>query len=273
MTTIAHRRRVFRALHETGCFVIPNPWDAGTARYLEHLGFKALATTSSGAAFSLALPDGAVPRDVMLAHIEAMVASTELPVNADFGLGFADDPDEMADNVRLCVATGVAGLSIEDATGDPSRPLYDLDLAVQRIRAARAAIDESAGDVVLTGRAEGLGRGEPDLDTIIRRLRAYAEAGADCLFAPGLSTREQIAAVVGAVAPKPVNVLVPPAAGLGVQDLARLGVRRLSVGSGLARTAWGAFMRAARAIATDGRFDALADGVPFAELNGFFSAS
>ena len=272
MTTIAHRRRVFRALHETGCFVIPNPWDAGTARYLEHLGFQALATTSSGAAFTLALPDGAVPRDVMLVHIEAMVAATDLPVNADFGRGFADDPDEIADNVRRCVATGVAGLSIEDATGESGRPLYDLDLAVRRMRAARTAIDESGGDVVLTGRAEGLGHGEA-LDVAIRRLRAYAEAGADCLFAPGLATREQIAAVVAAVAPKPVNVLVPPSAGLGVQDLAQLGVRRLSVGSGLARAAWGAFIRAARAIATDGRFDALADGVPFAELNGFFRAS
>jgi 2-methylisocitrate lyase-like PEP mutase family enzyme len=257
-------------LHESGCFVMPNPWDAGTAHYLEHLGFQALATTSAGAAFSLALPDGGVPRDVMLSHIEAMVAATDLPVNADFGSGFADAPHEMADNVRLCVAAGVAGLSIEDATGDPTRPLYDLDLAARRVRAARTAIDESGGDVVLTGRAEGFLNGEPDLDVAIRRLRAYADAGADCLFAPGLTTREQIAAVVAAVAPKPVNVLVPPSAGLSVQDLAALGVRRLSVGSGLARTAWGAFMRAARAIATDGRFDALADGVPFAELDRFF---
>ena len=273
MATIAHKRRAFRALHDSGCFVMPNPWDAGTARYLQHLGFQALATTSAGAAFSLALPDGAVPRDVMLSHIEAMVASTDLPVNADFGSGFADDPDEVADNVRLCIATGVAGLSIEDATGDRARPLYDLDLAARRVRAARTAIDESGGDVVLTGRAEGFLNGEPDLDAAIRRLRAYTEAGADCLFAPGLTTREQIAAVVAAMAPRPVNVLVPPSAGLTVQDLAALGVRRLSVGSGLARTAWGAFIRAARAIATDGRFDALADGVPFAELDRLFRAS
>jgi 2-methylisocitrate lyase-like PEP mutase family enzyme len=270
MPTIAHKRRTFRALHEAGCFVLPNPWDAGSARYLEHLGFQALATTSAGAAFSLALPDGAVPRDVMLAHIEAMVGATDLPVNADFGQGFADDPDEVAHNVRLCVATGVAGLSIEDATGDRARPLYDPDLAARRVRAARTAIDEAGGDVVLTGRAEGLLHGEPDLDVAIRRLRAYADAGADCLFAPGLTTREQIAAVVTAVAPKPVNVLVPPSAGLTVKDLAALGVRRLSVGSGLARAAWGAFIRAARAIASEGRFDVLAEGVSHAELNRFF---
>ncbi len=270
MPTIAHKRRTFRALHEAGCFVLPNPWDAGSARYLEHLGFQALATTSAGAAFSLALPDGAVPRDVMLAHIEAMVGATDLPVNADFGQGFADDPDEVAHNVRLCVATGVAGLSIEDATGDRARPLYDPDLAARRVRAARTAIDEAGGDVVLTGRAEGFVHGEPDLDAAIRRLRAYADAGADCLFAPGLTTREQIAAVVAAVAPKPVNVLVPPSAGLTVKDLAALGVRRLSVGSGLARAAWGAFIRAARAIASEGRFDVLAEGVSHAELNRFF---
>jgi 2-methylisocitrate lyase-like PEP mutase family enzyme len=270
MPTIAHKRRTFRALHEAGCFVLPNPWDAGSARYLEHLGFQALATTSAGAAFSLALPDGAVPRDVMLAHIEAMVGATDLPVNADFGQGFADDPDEVAHNVRLCVATGVAGLSIEDATGDRARPLYDPDLAARRVRAARTAIDEAGGDVVLTGRAEGFVHGEPDLDAAIRRLRAYADAGADCLFAPGLTTREQIAAVVTAVAPKPVNVLVPPSAGLTVKDLAALGVRRLSVGSGLARAAWGAFIRAARAIASEGRFDVLAEGVSHAELNRFF---
>jgi 2-methylisocitrate lyase-like PEP mutase family enzyme len=270
MPTIAHKRRAFRALHDAGCFVLPNPWDAGSARYLQHLGFQALATTSAGAAFSLAFPDGAVPRDVMLAHIAAMVAATDVPLNADFGSGYADDPDEVADNVRRCIETGVAGLSIEDATGDSARPLYDPDLAARRVRAARGAIDESGVDVVLTGRAEGFLNGEPDLDAAIRRLQAYAEAGADCLFAPGLTTREQIAAVVAAVAPKPVNVLVPPSAGFTVKDLAALGVRRLSLGSGLARTAWGAFIRAARAIASDGRFDALAEGAPFVELDRFF---
>ncbi len=270
MTTIAHRRRIFRALHESGCFVLPNPWDAGSARYLQHLGFEALATTSAGAAFSLGFPDGAVPRDVMLSHIAAMVATADVPVNADFGNGFADDPREVADNVGRCIATGIAGLSIEDATGRPDRPLYDIELAAARVRAARTAIDEAGGDVLLTGRAEGLLNGEPDLDVAIRRLRAYADAGAECLFAPGLTTREQIAAVVAAVVPRPVNVLVPPSAGLTVQDLASLGVRRLSVGSGLARTAWGAFMRAARAIATDGRFDALAGAAPYAELDRFF---
>jgi 2-methylisocitrate lyase-like PEP mutase family enzyme len=273
MPTTAQKRRTFRALHDAGCFVLPNPWDAGSARYLQHLGFQALATTSAGAAFSLALPDGAVPRDVMLAHIEAMVKATDLPVNADFGTGYADDPDEVANNVRLCVATGVAGLSIEDATGDPARPLYDPDLAARRVRAARTAIDEASADVVLTGRAEGLLHGERDLDAAIRRLRSYAAAGADCLFAPGLATREQVAAVVAAVAPKPVNVLVPPAAGLTVEDLAALGVRRLSLGSALARTAWGAFIRAARAIARDGRFDLLREGTPHAELNRFFRES
>src|SRR5262249_23803421 len=266
----ADKRRAFRRLHETGCFVLPNPWDVGSARYLQSLGFEALATTSAGAAFSMALPDGAVPRDAMLAHIAALAAASDLPVNADFGSGYADDPDEVARNVRLCIAAGIAGLSIEDATGDRTRPLYDADLAARRVRAARAAIDASGADVVLTGRAEGMLGHEPALDGTIHRLRAYAEAGADCLFAPGVTTRDQIAAVVAAVAPKPVNVLVPPSAGLTVRDLAALGVRRLSVGSGLARTAWGAFMRAARAIADEGRFDAMADAAPHGELNKLF---
>ena len=271
MTTAA--RAAFRKLHETGCFVLPNPWDAGTARYLEHLGYPAVATTSAGAAFALALPDGAVPRDAMLAHVRSIVEATGLPVNADFGDGFAVEPDGVAESVGLCIETGVAGLSIEDSTGDRARPLYDEELAANRIAAARAAIDAAGGDVILTGRAEGFLVGQPDLDAVIRRLRAYAAAGADCLYAPGLSSRSQIAAVVDAVAPKPVNVLALPAAGLTVPDLAALGVRRISLGSALARVAWGAFIRAAGAIAQDGRFDVLADAVPHAELDRFFRAA
>jgi 2-methylisocitrate lyase-like PEP mutase family enzyme len=270
MPTVADKRRAFCKLHEAGCFVLPNPWDVGSARFLQSLGFEALATTSAGAAFAMALPDGAVPRDAMLAHIAALAAASDLPVSADFGSGYADDPDQVARNVRLCIETGVAGLSIEDATGDRTRPLYAVDLATRRVRAARAAIDASGADVVLTGRAEGMLGHEPDLDATIRRLRAYADAGADCLFAPGLTTRDQIAAVVSAMAPRPVNVLVPPSAGLTVRDLAALGVRRLSVGSGLARTAWGAFMRAARAIVAEGRFDAMADAAQGGELNELF---
>ena len=270
MPTVADKRRAFRRLHETGCFVIPNPWDVGSARYLQSLGFEALATTSAGAAFAMALPDGAVPRDAMLAHIGALAAASDLPVNADFGAGYADEPDEVGRNVRLCIETGVAGLSIEDSTGDRARPLYDIDLAARRVRAARAAIDASGEDVVLTGRAEGMLGYDPDLDATIRRLGAYSEAGADCLYAPGITTREQISAVVAAVAPKPVNVLALPAAGLTVSDFTALGVRRLSVGGGLARVAWGALMRAAGAIARDGRFDGMADAASGQELNRLF---
>jgi 2-methylisocitrate lyase-like PEP mutase family enzyme len=272
MPSIAEKRRAFRRLHETGCFVIPNPWDAGTARYLQHLGFKALATTSSGAAFGLALPDAswAVPRDSMLAHIRGIVAASDLPVNADYESGYAHAPAEVGENVRLCVETGVAGLSIEDNTGDRENPLYAIDHAVARIRAARAAIDASGADVVLTARAECFLVGRPDLDETIRRLAAYSDAGADCLFAPGLRTPEAIGAVVKAAAPKPVNVLVGGPLGLSVADLAALGVRRISVGSALARAAWGGFIRAARLIAEAGRFDAFADAAPFPELNAFF---
>ena len=270
MPTIADKRRTFRSLHDQGCFVLPNPWDVGSARYLQSLGFKALATTSAGAAYAVALPDGGVPRDAMLAHIAALVAATDVPVNADFGAGFGDAPEDVARNVGLCVETGVAGLSIEDATGNPARPLHDFDLSVERMRAARAAIDASGADVTLTGRAEGMLGYDRDLDAAIRRLVAYAEAGADCLYAPGIATRDQIAAVVAAVAPRPVNVLASPAHGLTVKEFAALGVRRLSVGSGLARTAWGAFMRAARTIASDGRFDGMADAASPKELNGLF---
>jgi 2-methylisocitrate lyase-like PEP mutase family enzyme len=265
-------RRTFRKLHEAGCFVIPNPWDVGTARYLRHCGFPALATTSAGAAFAMGLPDTdwAVPRDSMLAHIRAIVTASELPVNADFESGYAHDPDDVGENVRLCVETGVAGLSIEDSTGDKDKALYDLDMAVARIAAARRAIDAAGADVILVGRAECFLRGRPHLGETIARLAAYGAAGADCLYAPGIRTAEEIGAVVKAVAPKPVNVLMSAATGLSVADLAALGVRRVSVGSALARTAWGAFMRAAKEIAEEGRFDAFADAVPLAEINGFF---
>jgi len=270
--TVSDARAAFRKLHVDGCFVIPNPWDTGTARYLRHCGFKALATTSSGAAFGMGLPDtdGAVTRDMMLAHIRTIVEATELPVNADFESGYARETAAVAESVRLCVETGVAGLSIEDATGDKTKPLYDLDTAVARMRAARRAIDQSGADVMLVGRAECFLVGRPDLGETIARLQAYAAAGADCLYAPGIRSAEQIAAIVAAVAPKPVNVLMSAATGLNVAELAGLGVRRISVGGALARVAWGAFMRAARQIAGEGRFDAFADAVPMAEINGFF---
>ena len=267
------RRARFGKLHEAGCFVIPNPWDLGTARYLRHLGFQALATTSSGLAFSQGLPDAdwAVPRDVVLRHVGEIVASVDLPVNADFESGYAHEPEGVAESVRLCVATGVAGLSIEDTTGERARPLYELPLAVERIRAARAAIDAAGSEVLLTGRAECLLVSHPDgLRESIRRLQAYAEAGADVLYAPGVRTREEIRAIVSAVYPKPVNVLMSAYTGLRVADLAELGVRRISVGSSLARAAWTGFIAAAQAIAAEGSFKGFEGITPFAELNGFF---
>jgi 2-methylisocitrate lyase-like PEP mutase family enzyme len=270
MRSTSEKRQVFRRLHDSGCFVIPNPWDAGSARYLQHLGFKALATTSAGAAWTMALPDNGVPRARMLAHIREIVDATDLPVNADFEGGYADAPEGVAESVRLCVETGVAGLSIEDSTGDKDNPLYAIGLAVERMRAARAAIDASGADVLLTGRAEGFIRGRPDLDEMIRRLVAYAEAGADCLFAPGLTTPEQIGAVVRAVAPKPVNIIMGGPSKLTVKDLEELGARRISVGGALARSAWGGFIRAATQIANEGRFDAFADAAPSVELNRLF---
>jgi 2-methylisocitrate lyase-like PEP mutase family enzyme len=263
----------FRALHSSGCFVLPNPWDVGTARYLQHLGFQALATTSAGFAFSRGLPDGAeaVPLDTMLAHIREIVAATPLPVNADFQSGYAHEPEGVAANVALCVATGVAGLSIEDATGDGASPLYEHRLAVDRVRAARAAIDASGIPVVLTARCEAWLVGHPDPARVaLARLVAFAEAGADCLYAPGVRDPQEIAAMVKAVAPRPVNVLVSAPGPLSVARLADLGVRRISVGSALARVAWGAFIRAARGIATAGSFDGLGDAAPFGELNGLF---
>lgn len=267
------RRAAFRKLHESGCFVIPNPWDVGTARYLAGLGFQALATTSSGFSFSRGLPDmdWAVPRDMALAHIADMVRATDLPVNADFESGYAHDPSDVAENVRLCCGTGIAGLSIEDATGDPQAPLYGLDHAVARIRAARDAIDAASADVLLTARAECYLVGHPDrLAESIRRLRAYAEAGADVLYAPGPRRPEDIQALVEAVAPKPFNLLVSSDIGLSVPQIAALGVRRISLGSALSRAAWGGFIRAATALANEGSFAALADAARFGELNDFF---
>ncbi|MDM0111906.1 isocitrate lyase/phosphoenolpyruvate mutase family protein [Variovorax sp. J22R133] len=269
-SSIAARRRAFKDLHASGCFVIPNPWDIGSARYLQSLGFKALATTSSGYAWTLGHPDGGLSREVVLAHLRDMVAATDLPVNADFESGYASDAQGVAESVRMAVETGVAGLSIEDSTGDAANPLRDIDVSVARIRAARAAIDKSGGDTLLVGRAENFIVGRPDLEDAIARLKAYSEAGADCLYAPGIRTREQIAAVVAAVAPKPVNLLVGGTSDLTMQDIAALGVRRVSVGGALARSAWGGFMRAARAIAEQGRFDGFADAAPGVELNAMF---
>ena len=267
---ISARRRAFRDLHASGCFVIPNPWDPGSARYLEKLGFRALATTSSGAAWRHAKADGAMMVEEVLVHLREMVASTTLPVNADFEAGYAADAAGVARNVRLAVETGVAGISIEDSTQDPDAPLRDIATAVERIRAARAAIDDAGGDTLLVGRAANFSAGRPDLDDPLRRLQAYAEAGADCLYAPGIRTREQIAAVVAAVAPKPVNLLVGSVTELTMRDIEELGVRRVSVGGALARTAWGGFMRAARQIASEGRFDGFRDAANGAELNALF---
>lgn len=264
-------RSAFRKLHESGCFVIPNPWDAGSARYLQHLGFKALATTSGGFAFSLGLPDAAVPRDAMLRNIADIVAAVDVPVNADFESGYAPDPEGVAANVRLCVDTGVAGLSIEDATGDPANPLFDLPSAVDRIRAARAAIDAFARGVLLTARAECYLVNHPDpFRESLRRLHAYAEAGADVLYAPGLYLPGDIKTFIAELSPKPLNVIMSRNTGLTVAALADLGVRRISVGSSLSRAAWTGFMRAAEAIAREGSFSGFDGLVPYAELNNLF---
>ena len=268
---IADKRRAFAALHASGCFVIPNPWDAGSARYLQSLGFQALATTSAGFAWSHARPDNGITRDMALAHLHEMVAAVDVPINADFENGFAPDVAGVAENVRLAVATGVAGLSIEDSTGDAARPLFTLDEAVQRLRAARSAIDRAGGGVMLVGRAECFLVGRPDLAETIARLQAYADAGADCLYAPGVTRREQIVALVEAVAPKPLNLLVGSASELTVADIAALGVRRISVGGALARSAWGGFMRSARVLAEQGRFDGFADAASGKDLNALFS--
>lgn len=267
----------FRELHASGCFVLPNPWDAGSAVYLQHLGFQSLATTSAGFAFSRALPDSvsAVSRDLMLAHVGEVVAATPLPVNADFQNGYADEPEGVAESVALCVETGVAGLSIEDANGGAATPLYDFTLAVERIKAARAAIQASGIPVMLTARCEAWLVGEPDPFRVARaRLIAFAEAGADCLYAPGVSKPEEIAALVNAVSPKPVNVLVSGFnCELTVAQLADLGVRRISVGSAMSAVAWGAFMNSAQEIAASGSFATFSAAASYDKLNQLFGKS
>ena len=267
--TVTEKRAAFRALHASGCFMLPNPWDVGSARYLASLGFQAIATTSSGFAWSTGRADNHVTREIILAHLREMVAATDLPVNADFENGFGANPAGVAESVKLAVETGVAGLSIEDSTGDAASPLFPLDVAVERLEAARQAIDASGSDTLLIGRAENFFVGVPDMDDTLKRLEAYAAAGADCLYAPGIQTREQIEAVIAAVAPRPVNVLIGSQSALTLQDLAALGVRRVSVGGALARAAWGGFMRAAQALA-NGRFDGFTDAAPGAQLNAQF---
>lgn len=270
MPSVAEKRETFRELHRSGCFAIPNPWDIGTARYLQHLGFKAIATSSAGFAFSRGLPDYAVPLEKMLEHFRELVNATDIPVNADFENGYADTAEKVFENVRLCVATGVAGLSIEDSAGQNPEPLYGIAEAAARIKAARAGVGES--NVVLVARAECFFVGRTDIDEVVRRLTAYAEAGADCLYAPGVSSRADISAIVAAVAPKPVNVLISAPDGLTLEDAAALGVRRVSVGGALARAAWGGFMRAAKDLAERGRFDGFASAMPHSELNAFMSS-
>lgn len=267
--SIADKRRAFHRLHQEGCFVLPNPWDVGSARYLQSLGFKALATTSAGFAWSHGHRDGSMSRDRVLDHLTDMVEATDLPINADFEHGFAPDAAGVAESVRLAVETGVAGLSIEDSTGNAASPLFDHDTAVERIRAARKAIDKAGSDTLLIGRAECFLVGQPDIELAIARLKAYANAGADCLYAPGIKTTEEISAVVAAVAPKPVNLLI------GFNDLtlpqiAALGVRRISVGGALARAAWGGFIRASKLIIEQGRFDGFADAASGSALNSVF---
>jgi methylisocitrate lyase len=270
---MAHTDRVhvFRRLHESGCFVMPNPWDAGSARLLAQLGFPALATTSAGLAWSLGRSDNRIELAQALAHFRAMAAAVEVPINADFEGGFAVDPDGVARNVAAASATGIAGLSIEDSTKDTANPLYELGLAVSRIAAARRAIDASGTGIVLTGRSEGFVAGRADLAETIRRLKAYGDAGADCLYAPGLGSLADVEAVVRAVAPKPVNALV--GANLAtVAQLTAIGVRRISVGGALARTAWAGFIEAAKEIAEHGTFAGLARAVPSPVLNGAFAS-
>ena len=269
MPTTADKRATFRKLHETGCFVIPNPFDVGSAKALEHLGFKALASSSAGFAWSIGKSDNRITLEDALAHLTALCASVGLPVNADFEGGFAVDADKVGANVARAVKTGVAGLSIEDSTGDKAKPLYDRGLAVERIKAARAAIDVDNSGVLLTGRCEAFLWGQTDLNPVIDRLKAYSDAGADCLYAPGIKTREDITTVVKAVAPKPVNLLIG-ASGLSLKEAEALGVRRISVGGSLARSAWAGFMKAAKEMAEKGTFSELAHGYPGGELNKMF---
>jgi len=269
---LATRRRAFRKLHETGCFVLPNPWDAGSARYLERLGFQALATTSSGGAWAHGRADGSFTLEETLGYVRDIAEATGLPVNADFESGYAKDPEGVARNVRLAIDAGAAGISIEDSTGDPADPLRDIASAVARMKAARRAIDESGTETLLIGRAENFFLGKPDLEDTLKRLRAYSDAGADVLYAPGIKTPEQISAVVKAAGSKPVNLLVGSATQLTLPEIEALGVRRVSVGGALARVAWGGFMRVARQIAEEGRFDGFAGAASGAELNSIFGA-
>ncbi|HET7902613.1 MAG TPA: isocitrate lyase/phosphoenolpyruvate mutase family protein [Candidatus Nanopelagicales bacterium] len=270
--SVADKRAAFHHLHESGCFVIPNPWDVGSARMLQGMGFPALATTSSGLAWSLGRPDNGITLDLALTHLAELVAATDVPVNADFEDGFAVAPDEVATNVHAAVETGVAGLSIEDSTREGDDPLYALDHAVERVRAARRAIDAAGGDTLLVARAEGLLYGRTDLDEIVARLTAYADAGADCLYAPGLRAPADIERIVDAVAPKPLNLLMAWPDGLRVSDYAALGVRRISVGGALARAAWLGFLDAARGLADEGSFEAFGRTAPGSDLDAFFTS-
>ena len=268
MRSTEEKRRDFHRLHERGCFAIPNPWDVGTAKYLQHLGFKAIATTSAGFAFSRGLSDGSVKRDDMLAHIRELVEPTDIPVNADFENGYADDPNWCAENARLCAETGVAGLSVEDTTDRKDKNLYDVDLAVERIHAVREALHDTG--VLLVGRAEGFLVGREKINEVIKRLVAYSDAGADCLYAPGFKERDQIKAIVEAVAPKPVNILIGGAVGLTMRDAAELGVRRVSVGGAFARAGWGGFIRSAKELLEKGTFDELKNAASYDELQELF---
>src|ERR1700759_486903 len=267
--TTADKRATFRKLHETGCFVLPNPWDVGSAKALAHLGFKAIASTSAGFAWSIGKADNRVTLEDVLAHLTALCGAVDLPVNADFEGGFAHKPEKVAANVARAVKTGVAGLSIEDSTGDAAKPLYERAHAVERIKAARGAIDADRSGGLLPGRCEAFLWGQDDLALVIDRLQAYAEAGADCLYAPGIKTKEQISAIVKAVAPKPVNLLIGTS-GLSLAEATDLGVRRISVGGSLARSAWGGFMQAAKEMAEKGTFTELAKGYPGGDLNKMF---
>ena len=267
--TIMEKRATFRKLHASGCFVLPNPFDVGSARALQHLGFKAIASTSAGFAWTIGKADNRVTVDDVCDHLAALSAAVDLPVNADFEGGFADEPEGVGANVARAVKTGLAGLSIEDSTGDTAKPLYERGLAIERIKAARKAVDADNSGVLLTGRCEAFLWGQTDLKLVIDRLTAYSEAGADCLYAPGIKTREEIAAVVKAVHPKPVNLLIG-ASGLSVAQAEDLGVRRISVGGSLARAAWAGFMRAATEMAEKGTFTELASGYSGGELNKMF---
>jgi 2-methylisocitrate lyase-like PEP mutase family enzyme len=269
MKSIEEKRAEFRRLHESGCFAIPNPWDIGTAKYLQHLGFKAIATTSAGFAFSRGLADGSVKRDEMIAHIRELVEATDIPVNADFENGYADDPNWCAENARLCADTGVAGLSIEDAADRKESPIYDVDLAVERIQAVREALHGT--NCLLVGRAEGFLVGRENLDQVIKRLVKYSEAGAECLYAPGFKDRESNKAIIDEVAPKPVNVLIGGPGGLTMRDAEELGARRVSVGGAFARAAWGGFTRSAKELIEKGTFDELKDATSYAELQELFN--